>query len=543
MGGHHKNREETIVTDRNRRALMQASAAAAATSLFGIPEQVLAQAARGGTFVMGLPQSPRSLNPAIQSGAAVMIPGAQLFATPLKFDAKWQPQPFLAERWILSDDARSVTLFLRKDAKFHDGRPITSADVQFSVETVRDNHPFKSMFGPVNGVTLTDAHTAVIRLSEPHPALLLAMSSALLPILPKHIFGDGQPIATHPRNGNPVGSGPFKLVEFKPGEHVILERFDGFFLKDRPMLDRFIVRFFRDPASMLLALERGEIDAHTGLVDAREIERAKKIPGIQFYTRGGPAIGSLNWVAINNRHPQLSDKRVRQAIAYALDKQFILKSLLGGVHDRATGPIAAASPFYSADVEKYDLNLQKAAALLDAAGLKPKADGTRLALNIDYLPGVADAKVIAEYAKPALAKVGIDVTVRASPDFATWVRRTSTFNYDLSVDTAWNWGDPVIGVHRTYLSSNIREGVPWSNTQGYQNPKVDELLAQAGRERDVNKRKQFYREFQKIVVDDCPVIYIHETNFHAAYQRKVANPPTGIWGTLESMDELALRKA
>ena len=527
----------------NRRDILKASALGAGASFFGIPERVIAQNAKGGVFVAGLPQSPRSLNPAIQSGAAVMFPGAQLFASPLKFDAKWQPKPFLAERWILSDDARSVTLFLRKDAKFHDGRPITSADVQFSVEAVRDHHPFKTMFGPVNAVTLPDAHTAVIRLSEPHPALLLAMSTpALLPILPKHIFGDGQPLATHPRNANPVGSGAFKLVEFKPGEHVVLERFDGFFLKDRPVLDRFIIRFFRDPSSMLLALERGEIDAHTGLVDAREIERAKKIPGIQVFPEGGPAIGPLNWVAVNCRHPQLSDKRVRKAIAYALDKDFVLKSLLGGVHKRATGPISLASPFYTAEVEKYAFDLKRAAQLLDDAGLKPKADGTRLSLNIDYLPGVSDAKTIAEYAKPALAKVGIDVTVRTSPDFPTWARRTSTFNYDLSVDSAWNWGDPVIGVHRTYLSSNIREGVPWSNTQGYQNPQVDELLAQAGRERDPNKRKQLYRDFQKIVVDDCPVIFVHETSFHGAYQRKVANPPAGIWGTLESLDDLALRK-
>lgn len=261
-----------------RRDVLHAAALGGASSIFGLPLDAAAQAARGGTLVIGYPQTPRSLNPAIQSGAAAMMPGAQLFATPLRFDAKWQPHPYLAERWILSDDGRSVTLFLRKDAKFHDGRPVTSADVQFSVETVRDHHPFKTMFAPVNGVTLPDAHTAVIRLAEPHPALLLAMSSALLPILPKHVFGDGQPILTHPRNANPVRSGPFKLVEFKPGEHLIMERFDRLLPERARLLDRIVLRYFRDPASMLLALERGEIDAHTGMVDAREIERARKIP-------------------------------------------------------------------------------------------------------------------------------------------------------------------------------------------------------------------------------------------------------------------------
>ncbi len=102
----------------------------------------------------------------------------------------------------------------------------------------------------------------MIRLSEPHPAVLLALSTSLTPIIPKHIFGDGTDVKIHPRNGNPVGSGPFKLVEFKPGEHIIMERFDRFFVKDQPKLERIIVRLFKDSSSMLLAFERGEIDVH-----------------------------------------------------------------------------------------------------------------------------------------------------------------------------------------------------------------------------------------------------------------------------------------
>jgi peptide/nickel transport system substrate-binding protein len=110
----------------NRRDLLKAGAAGAATSILGIPERVLAQAARGGVVVIGSTQRPRHLNPAVQSGIATMMPGAQLFATPMLLDDKWRPQPSLAERWSVSEDARSITLYLRKDAKFHDGRPITS---------------------------------------------------------------------------------------------------------------------------------------------------------------------------------------------------------------------------------------------------------------------------------------------------------------------------------------------------------------------------------------------------------------------------------
>ena len=531
------------MTTFTRRELIKAGAAGAAASIFGIPESLLAQVARGGVVVIGTTQKARHLNSAVQSGTATMMPAAQLFATLVRMDANWKAQPFLAERWAVSEDSRSITLHLRKDAKFHDGRPITAEDVQFSIETVRDNHPFKTMFGPVNAVTVSDPHTAVVRLSEPHPALVLAMSTSFLPIIPKHVFGDGQDIKAHPRNANPVGSGPFKLVEFKPGEHIIMERFDGYFGKGTPLLDRLIVKEYKDPASLLLALERGEIDIHSGIVDPREIERAKKAPGVFVEANSGPAIGPIIWVAFNTKHPQLSDKRVRQAINYAIDKTFIVKTLLGGVHKRATGPITSASPFYNPKVETYPLNLKKAAELLDAAGLKAKADGTRFGISVDAIPGVADMKVVQEYLKPALAKVGIEVTVRASPDFPTWARRVSTFQFDVTLDSVWNWGDPVIGVHRTWLSSNIREGVIWSNTQSYANPKVDDILAQAGMQMDTAKRKALYQTFQSIVVDDCPVAFIHEPSFHVGFRTAVQNRPTSVWGLVSPLDEMGIKKA
>ena len=523
----------------SRRHLMQAGVG----TLMGMPLAALAQAARGGVLVIGTTQKPRHLNAAVQSGIATMFPAAQLFASPLRMDAQWKPQPYLAEKWELSSDNRSVALTLRKDAVFHDGKPITSEDLKFSIETIRDHHPFKSMYAPVNAVTISDAQTAVVRLAEPHPALLLAMSTSLTPIIPKHVFGDGTDPKVHPRNGSPVGSGPFKLVEFKPGEHIVMERFDRFFLKDMPRLDRVIIKEYKDPASLLLAFERGEVDVHQGIGDPRELERAKKIPHVQLVRGAVPAIGPLLWLAFNTKSPKLADKRVRQAINYAIDRKFILESLLGGLHKPSTGPIASGSPFYSAEVEAYAFNPGKATQLLDAAGLKPGAGGIRLALEIDTIPGSGELKTMQEYLKPALAKVGIDVTVRASPDFPTWARRVSSHQFEMTMDSVWNWGDPVIGVHRTWLSSNIKPGVIWSNTQNYVNPKVDELLAAAGQEMNLAKRKALYKDMQKLVVDDCAVAFLVEATFTEGYHGKVAAVPKGIWGMVEGLTETAVRKA
>ncbi|THF67277.1 ABC transporter substrate-binding protein [Pseudothauera nasutitermitis] len=531
------------MTSVSRRDVLRAAVATGAASLFGLPLSTLAAAARGGVVVIGSTNKPRHLNPAVQSGIATMFPGVQIFAPLLTVDGNWKAHPYLAERWSISDDARSVTLQLRKDARFHDGRPVTSADVQFSIETVRDNHPFKSMLAPVNAITTPDAHTAIVRLAEPHPALELVLTTSLLPIIPKHIYGDGQPVPTHPRNSTDViGSGPFRVVEFKPGEHVILERFKDFFLPGKPQLERIIIREYKDTASLLLALERGEIDVHPGLTEPRDIERAKKIPGVNVVPNTGPAIGRLVWLAFNTANPKLADKRVRQAINYAIDKHFIINTLFGGVHLRSTGPIAAGSPFYSKEVEAYELDLDKARQLLDAAGLRPGANGVRLALTVDAIPGASDQRAIQEYLKPALAKIGIDVSVRQSPDFPIWSRRISNQDFELTLDSVWNWGDPVIGVHRTWLTANIRKGVIWSNTQSYSNPRVDELLAAAGQERDAARRKALYREFQEIVVDDVPVAFLHEVNLYLGYGKRIAEPVDNIWGLVGPLDEFGLKQ-
>ena len=524
----------------DRRHLLQAGAALTAGSIFGIPLEVAAQAAKGGVLVVGSTQAPRHLNSAVQSGIATMMPAAQLFASPIRMDKNWKPQPYLAESWTLSPDNRSITLVLRKNAVFHDGKPITAEDVKFSIETIRDNHPFKTMYGPVNAVTINDPQTAVIRLAEPHPAVLLALSTSLTPIIPKHIFGDGTDVKIHPRNANPVGSGAFKLVEFKPGEHIIMDRFDRFFMKDEPKLERIIVRLFKDPTSLLLAFERGEVDVHQALTDPREIERVRKIPSVQVY-KAAPAIGPLTWLAFNTKSPKLADKRVRQAINFAIDKKYILETMLGNMNAPATGPIAMGSPYYSADVEKYDFNLGQATKLLDDAGLKPGANGVRMTLDIDAIPGSADQKAIQEYMKPALAKIGIEANVRLSPDFPTWARRVSSLQFEATLDAAYNWGDPVIGVHRTWLSSNIKPGVIWSNTQSYSNPKVDEWLAAAGQEMNLAKRKELYKQMQKAVVDDCPVAFLYEHAFYEAYLSKVQNPPKGIWGLLDAVNESTIK--
>lgn len=493
----------------------------------------------GGTVVIATIQTPRHLNPALQSGTATGYPGAQIFASLLRYDENWQPQPYLAKSWDVAPDGLSVTVHLVGGATFHDGKPITSEDVKFSVETVRDNHPFTAMFAAVSSVETPDPLTAVIRLKQPHPALLLSMSSVMLPIIPKHVYGDGQDIKTHPANMAPVGSGPFKLVDFTPGRQITLERYEDFFIEGRPYLDGIVFRIINDTSAAVLTMEAGEADIFPVLTESQQIRRLQANDALVVTDRGYEGLGSLNWLAFNTAKKPLDDVKVRQAIAYAIDREFIVKALQRGVSKLQRGPIVESSPYFNADIPTYKLDLDRANALLDEAGHQRGADGTRFKLTVDYMPGNGEQQQnIAEYLRSQLPKVGIAVEVRASPDFPTWAQRIGNFDFDLTMDGVFNWGDPVIGVHRTYLSTNIRKGVVWSNTQQYSNPRVDELLNKAAVTTDLAERKKLYDEFQTLIVEDVPVFPINVLPNHTAYDARLGGMPEGIWGLMESMDKV-----
>ncbi len=495
---------------------------------------------RGGTLIWSLGSTPRHLNPAVQSGISTGQPGAQLFATPLRFDENWNPHPYLAREWDISDDGLTVTLKLVEGATFHDGHPITSSDVAFSIMTVKANHPFKTMMAPVESVETPDDLTAVIKLSKPHPALLLAMSSQLLSIIPEHIYGDGQDPKSHPRNSEDVvGSGPFKFVEFKRDQHIILERNENFFIEGRPYVDRIVIRIIKDPSSRAIAMENGELLLATFEETPRELARMKKNDNLVVTDQGYAAIGPIVWLAFNHQRAPTSDLGVRKAIAYAVDRDFIINALLLGTPTEARTGFHPGSIFYEPDVEPYDLDIDKANQLLDDAGYERGDDGMRFKLFVDF--GWPAVRPHAEYLKPQLKKIGIDVTVRPSPDFPSWAKRVSNHDFDLTWDTVFNWGDPVIGVHRTYLSNNIKKGVIWSNTQGYANPKVDEILDMGGQELDPAKRKAFYSEAQKVLADELPVYWVHTVPYHTVSSKRIGNPPQTIWGTSSPLDEIYIR--
>jgi peptide/nickel transport system substrate-binding protein len=459
----------------------------------------------------------------------------------LRYDRDWNPQPYLAQDWSISEDGLSVTLHLVEDALFHDGHPVTSADVAFSVMVVKENHPFQSMFAPVESVDTPDPHTAIIRLSQPHPAILLAMSPALLPILPEHVYGDGQDLADHPANLAPIGSGPFRLVSYDPEGPLVLERNPDHFIPDRPYLDGLVFHFESATEAIMIDLERQEAHLAVNFADPGGLDRLSQSTHLNLTREGYEAIGAINWLAFNLLREPLNDQQVRQAIAYTVDPDFITEYLLQGRSQRVLGPISPGSPFYETNVQRYDLDLAEANRLLDEAGYPRGPDGTRFSLQLDYIPVPSvqhHHRDVALYLGRQLAEIGIDVQVRELASFAEWAQYVGSWDFDMTLDTVYNWGDPVIGVHRTYQCSNIRQGVIWSNTQNYCNGRVDELLEQAAVELDEESRRSLYSEFQHIVTQELPVVWLNTVSFHTVHHVGLVNLPSSIWGMMSPLDEL-----
>ena len=489
---------------------------------------------RGGDYITGATFFPGHFNSAISSGTPTGSPASQIFVSLVLINEKWEPVPYLAKSWEISPDEMTYTFHLHEGTEFQDGKPVTAKDVAFSINVTKNNHPFGPyMFGAVDRVETPDKYTVVINLKQPHPTLMIALNLPFTPILPEHVYGEQNgPIRKNPANINPIGSGPFKLAEFKPGQSYILERFDRFELlrPGRPYLDRFIFNKISSPSSALIAISSGELHSYAN-GDPQAVAMLKKQKSLTVTNKGLHGVGSVDYIEFNLRNRYLKDKRVRQAIAYSIDMDFVTQKLHRGLTKKATGPITSASPYYSSRVNQYDVNLEKAKQLLDEAGFKPGTDGIRFSLNLTYGPFIHYAqKMIAEYMKPQLKKVGIQVNIKPAADFMSFFKMVSNWEHDIITNNIFMWGDPVIGTHRLYMSDNIKHRL-WTNTAGYDNKLVDRILSEATVEKDMKKRKDLYAEFQKIVMDDLPLYFTIEDQVSFAYHKDLMNRPNdhSIW--------------
>jgi len=488
--------------------------------------QVSAQK-RGGTLVQITQPEPPTLGSYISTASPVGQVAAKIYDGLLEYDFNLKPVGALAQSWTIADDGKTMTFRLRPGVKFHDGKPFTSADVQFSVmEVLKKVHPRGiNTFAEVTAVETPDPMTAVFRLAKPAPYIMSALSGYESPMLPKHVFEMGD-IRTHQNANSPVGTGPFKFVEWRRGEFVRLDRNAEYWKPGLPYLDRVVVRFIADNATRAAALEKG--DAHVaglGAVPYNDVKRLERLPNIQVETRGSEMLSPVVELMFNTRKAPFDNPKVRQAISYAIDRKFVIDNIWFGFGQPSTGPISsnfAPTGLYNANVTNYNVSdgIERANRLLDETGFPRKADGTRFEIVHDITPYGEEWRRFGEYTQQALARIGIKATTRYE-DVATWLKRTYTdYDFDMTSNWLFNLADPVLGVHRAIHSRFIRQGTVFVNGARWGDPRADELMDLATIETDAAKRSAQYAEVQKIVADATPIAWVLEVKFPTVIDKR-----------------------
>ncbi len=495
---------------------------------------------RGGTLVQITQPEPPTLASYISTSGPIGQVTAKIYDGLLEYGFDMKPQPSLAESWTVSPDGKTVTFKLRRGVKFHDGKPFSSADVQFTImDVLKKVHPRGiNTFKEVTAVDAPDPQTAIFRLANPAPYMMAALSGYESPMLPKHVFGTGD-IRTHDSANKPVGTGPFKFVEWRRGELVRLDRNPDYWRAGQPYLDRVVVRFIPDSATRTALLEKGEAHvAGFGAVPYNDVKRLAALPSMTVTTKGYEMVSPVVELLMNTKKAPFDNVKVRQAVSYAVNRKFAIDNIWFGFGQPATGAISSnfkASGLYTDKVRNYSVpnSVELANKLLDEAGFPRKADGTRFEIVHDITPYGEEWQRFGEAVQQQLAQVGIKSTLRYE-DVATWLKRTYTdYDFFITSNFLYNLADPVLGVHRSFHSALIKQGTVFVNGSRWSSPETDDLMNKASLEPDAKKRGALYAELQKLTVEAAPIAWMIELQFPTVMNKSykdVIVSPLGIYG-------------
>ncbi|WP_441276600.1 ABC transporter substrate-binding protein [Tardiphaga sp. 172_B4_N1_3] len=497
-----------------------------ATALSGIPLGIARATGqtRGGTLNTIIQPEPPILVTAINQQQPTLTVGGKLYESLLRYDFDLKPIPGLAKSWEVSPDGLTYTFKLFPNITFHDGKPLTSEDVIFTMTKVlMETHARgRVTFARIAKAEAPDPLTVIFTLKSPFAPFLTSLDCTTAPILPKHIY-EGTDYRKNPANAQAIGCGPFKLKEWVKGSHIHFVRHEGYHRPGEPYLDEIIYRAIPDGASRTVAVEQGKVQlTQWGDIEFFEVPRLSKLPNYEVSTKGYEFFAPHQWIELNNRIKPMDDKRFRQAVMHAIDRKAMLQRIYFGLGKLATGPISSKTRFYDKNVKTYDYSVDKAKALLDEMGLKPGPDGKRVTLRYLISP-VSEANTrAAEFLRQSLGRVGIDLQLQTT-DIAGWAQKFADWDYDMTGNLVYQFGDPALGVARTYITSNIKKGILFSNTAGYSNPEVDRLFEEAAVATSDDKRQELYSQVQRILVEDVPVVWTFEQDYPNFIDKRLKN--------------------
>lgn len=468
----------------------------------------------GGTLVVAHWEDPVSFNPCAKIDDAGVSLYFNIFNKLVTLDMDYRVIGDLAKEWTVSPDGKTYTFTLYANVKWHDGTPFTSADVKWTFDSIIANkgNAFDTL-SVVDNIQTPDDTTVVINLKQPHAPFLSFLAWIGTFIMPKHIY-DGTDWLTNEANQSPIGTGPFKFVEWVRGDHITLEKNPDYFM-GAPYLDKVVFRIIPDSNTALQAFLNNEADVSFNRPPMSEIATLQATEGVEVDITAMP---SRYYIAFNFAKELFQDLRVRQAVSMAVDGQEIVDRALQGIGEPGEGFYTPAIAWaYNAEAVRPAFDVEAAKALLDEAGYTKKADGFRFQWTLPYFTGQEWADM-ATVIKSQLAAIDIDVRLEQL-EIAAWMTKVITNkDYDITILNGFQGPDP----DNLKLRFGTGAGI---NVMGYSNTEVDELLAEAATLGSPEERAPLYHQVQTLLAADVPVVPYAEVSSIQLYHSWVHGLP------------------
>ncbi|WP_462408801.1 ABC transporter substrate-binding protein [Neobacillus sp. Marseille-QA0830] len=469
------------------------------------------------TLVYGRGGDSTSLDPITTTEGEAFKVTENIFDTLVSYGEKDTTiQPGLAEKWEVSDDGLTYTFHLRQGVKFHDGTDFNAEAVVFNFERWmngdEDKFPYYTMFGGyksdeghvIKEVKAVDQNTVQFVLKRPQAPFLknLAMSP----------FGMASPAAVEKYGddfrSHPVGTGPFKFVEWKQNDTITLEKNPDYWQKGLPKLNKVIFRVIPENTARLNALANGEIDIMDGLNNSDEAT-VKANNKLQVIERPSMNVG---YIGLTTTRKPFDNKLVRQAMNYAIDKKALIDAFYGGKAQPAVNPMPPSIKGYNDSIKDYPFDLEKAKALLKEAGYEKGFEIDLWAMPVarPYMP---EAQKVAEVIQENLSKIGVKANIK-SVEWATYLDKARKGEFDMFM-MGWT-GDN--GDADNFLYTLLdKDSIGSNNYSYYSSDELHDILIQAQTETEEAKRIELYKKAQEIIKEDAPwVPLVHSIPLLAA---------------------------
>ncbi|MFH1369171.1 MAG: peptide-binding protein [Elusimicrobiota bacterium] len=468
------------------------------------------------------------LNPILATDSASGDINGLVYNGLVKYDKDIKLVGDLAESWEISDNGLIITFKLRKNVKWHDGRPFTAGDVKFTYERLIDpkvRTPYGSDYLIVKELKILDPYTLRVTYKEPFAP---ALESWGMGIVPKHVFEKGD-FNENPANRNPVGTGPYKFKEWKTDEKIVLEANPDYF-EGKPYISRYVYRIIPDQSVEFLELRNESIDEMSLTPD-----QWRAYPEFfRHYNKFRYPAFMYTYFAFNLKNPVFAEKKFRQAVAHAIDKRDIINGVLLGMGKAATGPFPPQSWAYDPGVRDYEYNPEKAKILLAELGWKDEdgdgyleRNGKKLSFTIMTNQGNKLRSLSAEIIQSHLKKIGIKAEVRIV-EWSTFIHKfVDQKNFD-AIILGWNLSrDP----DQYSIWNSKQTGTGQYNFVSYSNPEIDSLLEKGRKTFDHEKRKTIYHKMHRILAQDLPYIFLYYPESMPVVHKRFIGPevaPAGL---------------